>query len=848
MNKKIKSALALLIGGVMSTSIVAACGGDGKKDDGTVTYRTTTSVMPSNWNEFTYADNNDTQILGYISSSFFEYDYLFDEAKGGKFNEDGSINKDAIVEGGYSTNYSAATALEDVTSTVDAKWGYTEAQKAEGGYAWKITLRDDLKWDDGTAIDADDFIYSMQEILNPDFLNFRADTYCDTLKIKKASSYFNKNQDFVYVAVASQGYTSNQEAIDDGASLYIKPTALFSGVGGFVDENGNKMPEWIPVDDTLWAPKESFEAGTAENDGLSGAWAYNAYNSAYLDVGLPYASAVAIQIENPDKTTSWDQVGMYKVDDSSFVVCLDKSYQFLKDDGSLSYLSAYYMSSLPLVKKDLYDKCKIAPVEGATLWTSNYNSSLATTASWGPYKLVSFQSGKSYKLVKNEHWYGYNMEENKNQYNIDAIYCECIEEPATAWMMFIGGDVDDGALMTENIEEYRNSKYTTWSPSTGTFGMQLFGDLEVLKASGNNNGILAIDSFRQAFSLSINRTDVVEKIWPGTAIACFGLLNDQYYSNIEEGEVYRNTLQAKEGILRAYGFTQDAEGKWSNGTTINGATLEAAYRALSGYDPALAKEKVKEAYAELTENADKYGYDASKDITFIYGTSAKNAKQEQRVAYLQNVLDTLTKDTGLEGKIKVVLHEDGDAWSDKFRNGDSQIGFGYGFSGNAFNPFDIIGAFVDPEDSLNYHTYWDTTKESMTLTMPTFDDVDYEGEGQEITMDMRNWFLCLNGLAAEEQQQYQYNWDAGIAPAEARLVILAALEERVIKKSYSVMLIGDYSGSLLGAKFSQFDDYYNTFMGHGGIKYMVVNYTDYQWANYVKSNGNDLSEEYKKAE
>ena len=105
------------------------------------TYRTVTATMPSNWNELTYQDNNDTQILSYIGSSFFEYDYEFDEAKGGKFNEDGSINADAIVPGSFTTNYAAATKLEDVTSTVDAKWGYTDEQKEAGGYAWKITLR-----------------------------------------------------------------------------------------------------------------------------------------------------------------------------------------------------------------------------------------------------------------------------------------------------------------------------------------------------------------------------------------------------------------------------------------------------------------------------------------------------------------------------------------------------------------------------------------------------------------------------------------------------------------------------------------------------------------------------------
>ena len=124
---------------------------------------------------------------------------------------------------------------------------------------------------------------------------------------------------------------------------------------------------------------------------------------------------------------------------------------------------------------------------------------------------------------------------------------------------------------------------------------------------------------------------------------------------------------------------------------------------------------------------------------------------------------------------------------------------------------------------------------------------DYEGAGETIEMSLQNWYYCLNGLAAEYNQAKQYNWDAGKAPVEARLQILAALEEQVIKKSYSVMLIGDYSGSLLGGKFSNFfEEDYNTFMGFGGFRYMVVNYTDAEWSTYVANNNNDLTTEYKK--
>ena len=845
MSKRLTSMIAMALCLMMVVGMFASCGetvipdADLKQAE----YNTTTAVMPSNWNEFTYSDHNDTQILNYLGSSFFEYDYKFEGDK--KFNADGTINKAGIVDGAYTVNYSAATKLEDVTSTVDAKWGYTDEQKAEGGYAWKITLRDDLKWDDGTAIKAADFVYSMKELLDPAFMNYRANTYYDTLMIKNSKAYFFQNQEGTYESVSSQGYETIQAALDAGVTVYVDIWG-FWGAEGYKDADGNEAPQWVSVaDETVYDNEE----GT---DAISGKSAYDAYG-AYLEVGAAYSSYAAIFVENTNRDVAWDSVGIYSIDgDNAIVVCLDKAYSFLKEDGSLSVWAPYYFSSLPLVEEAKYETCKIAPAEGATLWTSNYNSSLETTASWGPYKLSEFEAGSHYKLVKNENWYGWNMNQYKNQYNITAINCRKVEEFATRWMGFLNGSYDDASLQTENVGEYLDSKYVYFtSTSTGTYGMQLYSNLSVLKESANNNGILAIQQFRQAFNLALNRSDIVEKIWPGSCIPCFGLLNVAYYYDIEnspeleDGGQYRNTTIAKEGILRAYGFTQGEDGKWSGGD-ITGLTTEEAYDSLTGYNPTLAKQKVQEAIDILLANPEEYGYDSSKDITFVYGASTDTDKQRFRATYLQDVLDGLTAGTALEGKIKVVFDASaGSQWSSAFRSGATQIGFGYGFSGNAFNPFDIIGAFVNKDEDLNYHQYWDTSSIDMTLTMPAG---DYAGAGETITMSVQNWFFCLNGLAETENQPKTYNWGAGFAPVEARLMILSALEELTIKESRSVMLIADSGGSFLGAKFSYISDEENTFMGFGGMRYMEVNYTDAEWADYVAANNNDLSAEYKKSE
>ena len=863
-----RSILAMLLTAVMLLSVVACGGtktpaetttGGGEttgggdvikvwEDDGKMyTYNTFTSLSPSNWNELTYKDNNDTQIMSYIGSSFFEYDYKFEGDK--KYNADGSINKEGIVPGAYTTNYSAATKLEDVTASVDAKWGYTDAQKAEGGYAWKITLRDDLKWDDGSAITAEDFVYSMQQLLDPEFMNFRANTYYDTLMIKNSKIYFFQNTEGTYETIGSMGYASVQAALDAGETLYINIWNMW-GTNGYVDANGNECPEYVAIsDETVWDTADAWASGKAV-DAISGKALYEGYG-AYLEPGTGYDACIYKVNENTD--VSWESVGIYAVEgENAIVLCLDKPYSFLKEDGSLSVWAPYYFSSLPVVKKDLYESCKIAPADGATLWTSNYNSSLETTASWGPYKLVEFEAGSHYKLVKNENWYGWNLEQYKNQYNITAINTRKVEEFATKWMGFLNGSYDDASLQTENVAEYLDSKYVYFtSTSTGTFGMQLYSNLDKLKASENNNGILAIQEFRHAFNLALNRSDIVEKIWPGSSVPCFGLLNVAYYYDIEnspeleDGGQYRNALIAKEGILRAYGFTQGADGKWSGGDLKNLST-EDAYDALTGYNPTLAKQKMQEAIAILTADPEKYGYDATKNITLVYGSSSDTDKQRFRATYLQEVLDDLTKGTILEDKIDVVFDASaGSQWAEAFRTGATQIGFGYGFSGNAFNPFDIIGAFVNPDDSLNYHMYWDTSAIDMTLTMPAG---DYAGAGETITMSIQNWYFCLNGLAETEKQDKTYNWSEGYAPVEARLMILSALEEITIKESRSVMLIADGGGSFLGAKFSYFSEDEHTFMGFGGIRYMEVNYTDDEWKAFVAQNNNDLSAEYKKSE
>ena len=213
---------------------------------------------------------------------------------------------------------------------------------------------------------------------------------------------------------------------------------------------------------------------------------------------------------------------------------------------------------------------------------------------------------------------------------------------------------------------------------------------------------------------------------------------------------------------------------------------------------------------------------------------------------MQALVDELTEGTPLAGKIKITMDTKyGSTWSDSFKAGSYDLCIVAGIGGNIFNPFNMIGSFVDPDDRLKFSSWWDSSKENITFTMPAG---DYDGAGEAITMSVVNWYFCLNGNAATEKQEVTYNWGEGFAPYEARLEVLAMLEEYVLAKFFSVQCSFDAEMALDGAKFSSISEDYNTFMGYGGIRYYIVNYTDAEWDTFVSANNGDLTNEYKKAE
>ena len=141
----------------------------------TFTYNYALATFPTNWNPNSYRTANDSEILDYISDSFYVFDY----------NEDGT---GYVLEPGM-----AKGEPIDVTAELVGQYGI---QAGDTNRAYVITLREDLRWEDGAAITAADFVESAKRLLDPKAQNYRADNlYGGSVVIHNAENYLKQGQE-----------------------------------------------------------------------------------------------------------------------------------------------------------------------------------------------------------------------------------------------------------------------------------------------------------------------------------------------------------------------------------------------------------------------------------------------------------------------------------------------------------------------------------------------------------------------------------------------------------------------------------------------------------------------------
>lgn len=829
-----KKMLALLLAVVMVAGVFAGCkpadnttagNNPGTTNGGVVdpvkktyTYNTYTTVMPSNWNELTYQDANDSDMIGFLGSSFFTFNFKYDE-----YGE--------IVPGEYTLQYSAATKLEDVTAEYAKEWNLGEETS---GYAYKITLRDDLKWENGDPIEAKDFVYTMKQQLDPLFQNYRADSfYAGSVNLAGAKAYAKQGQKGWFAA--HEAYSTYSEDIDSLLIFSLGAPTEENSAESYIRKNWIGFPASYDAEKAAaylmanyWGDLEGVNAEIlAKMEGKT-----LAEIKADADMNKAWTSLLGWWKTEPNEElhffitnytfpeASWDDVGIFAPSKYELVVVMTEPLVLMNEDGSLNYHAAYDFSGLPLVHEATYEACKQAPAEGSTLWTTNYNSSKETTMSWGVYKLESFQNDKQYVLVKNDQWYGWNMDQYEGQYQTDRYVCQKVGEWNTAWLMFQAGEIDGISINVTIAPDYKGSSRAYFTPDDFIQSAQLQSKREGLEAretEGVNKTILLYQDFRKAMSLAIDRAEYADKCTT-SSLAGFGIFNSMHYYDVENGGVYRNTDEAKQVLCDTYAVD----------VSKYGGDLDKAVASITGYNLAEAKKLVESAYQAALAAGD---ISATDKVVLTYGASVDNVDVRRHYDYLSNAWVKMCEGTSLEGRIEIEFDASfGTKWATDFKNGGYDICMG-GWSGAAWNPGYFLLAYLD--SNYRYAQGWDTSKETMTFTMK---GVGENGEDITETMTLMEWYNCLNAVSG-----CKYDWSENKLEQSQRLQLIAALEAQVLQCYYTVPLYNSFGASMLSYKVDYTTYEYNTFMDYGGIRYMTYNYDDASWAAEVAAQGGQLN-------
>lgn len=811
--KKLLMLIAMVLVVVLCASVLTACKKDKGNGDGNVTkpgtgwedakmytMREYTSQMPSQWCTILSNDNANSTMESYFTSAFYEFNYKFDA--NGK-----------IVPGAYTVEYSAATKLEDVTKKYAGQYGL--AADAEKGQAFAMTLRNDLKWDDGTPIKATDFVYSMSQQLSPKYLFATASNYYSgNYVIHNAQNYVKQGQKGMFPAysvmkeynVADDAKliysTTNSRVAEKGFTPEVIVAAF--GIEGMTVEkinalNGKSLAD-IKKDAAL---NETWEA-------LLGAWKTD-----------PNEELDFFETEYEYPAMDFSEVG-YFVGDNEYelVMVIDGTLNPLDAEGNLTYEAGYYFSGWPLVKKDLWERCED---QSKTPYANSYCTTLEKSASWGPYKLTNYQDQKTYTVSRNDKWFGYGLPQYANQYQTDAIVTEKIEEWDTAWLAFQKGNLDGIGMDVKIAADYRTSKRAYFTPETYTFDLNIQSNA-TSKTDKRNNLLLNYADFRKAISLSLDRDDYCAKNNPSSQ-AALGLLNSMYYNDVENGKVYRDSIQAKEAILNAYGATKNADGSWKVGETTY-TDIEDALDATTGYNLTLARQLVENAVAQAKKDGK---YSDGDEIILTYGIETQTANTDRVKNWFQAAFDNMTKGTSIEGKVKIEYFMFSSAtWSKQFEDGEYDLCFSAW--GNApFNPAYLLCETQISEDN-RYAKKWDP--KTVSVTVKATPDADHK-DGI-YTYNLEQWRLILQGKDGCPVNFKNF-------PMEDQLTALGAVETAILKEYYSIPVFSRYSASLMGYKVDYVSYEYNTFMGYGGIRYMTFNYDDTAWAEFVASNNNILN-------
>ncbi|MBO5177529.1 MAG: hypothetical protein J6C07_08735 [Lachnospiraceae bacterium] len=792
--------------------------------DADYVYKDSVSTLASNWNPHTYQTTDDSYPADFLRVGL--YSFIFND-------ELNPVEGKEAYEGYVIVPEMAAAMPVDVTEKIKAEHPEFNIPKdATEGYAYVIDLNPLAKWEDGTPINADTYVYSMKELFDPQMKNYRASDYMDSdFVIANAKNYYYQGtESYDAIGVKISEYLAEGKAVED---IYVDMS--FWGVTA---PDGTNYA--LATDDTM-VRDEAIPEGQPE-DYVSAKYLYDTY----LGPGCPYESySSAYLCTKTSYADNYDfaNVGIMKTGDYQITLVLGKALA--------GFMLHYNLTSNWIVYQPYYDACK-SQIGETGAWSTTYNTSVETTMSYGPYKLTQYQTDKAMRFERNENWYGYT--DGKHiyvdpvdgltypMYQTTAIDTQVVAEAATRKLMFLKGQLMDYGLQTEDFDEYRSSEYTYVTPSETIFFFIFNGYMDAIqiregkKAQEDGTFVTDFDqtkydletmtltSFRQAVAVTYDKEALCTAVSPARS-GGYGLIGTNYIYDPETGAKYRDTDQAKQALCDFYSVD-----------VSKFASLDDAVDSITGYDETAAKALYKQAFDEAI--AAGYITDADGDgisdqtVEITYASSASSAFITKTLDYLNKKMNEVTAGTPFAGKIMFKESAPlGNEWSTKLKSGMADTCLA-GWSGSALNPFGLTELYTNPAQQ--YDAKWfNSSSVDITMDVNTA-GIDNAAKVETVTMTLKQWSDALNGATIEIGDK-SYNFGDGIADVETRLNILAKIESTVLMTYNYIPMLQDAGMSLLSQQVFYVIEEYNPILGRGGIAYMKYNYDEKAWADYVNS-------------
>ena len=526
-------------------------------------------------NPLTYHWSHESSLMTYLSTPLFGTDVNWDQAiEDGLADFKGDFSKisDQNIGGLLRENvkYGAADFPIAVGGDFDGENGvdqygkYSEAISREiSATTYRYTLRQDIYWEDGTNVTADDYFYTYFQYIDPVQNNFRASSYYPNasrssgLRVVGARNYFLQGSEIGLGESSSNPLGGDYSYAQISRSIGPDNT-YFGPVGANAGLWFGAYPKTVYLTEAQvtqfgFADGQSYDFPTELNDDLR-ALGWTDAELAELDIQgafklNPYYAGA--------KGTTWpafteEQVGFKVIDDYTFEMTFEVP---------ISHVSAMSAADFTLVHPATYE---------ASLDSNGTNSTYGTSAtkplSYGPFVLKSWDTGA--KMVFNKN-YGTFMHQ---YFNYKAISFEFYSNVALRMEAFEQGFLSNTGLNQTYYNDYAenpNKKdYYNGYPQ-----YLMFNTVAYEGQNTANVSVLQDKDFRQAFFFGFNRIEYATTIYAPNvpSLLVYGNNSTQYDN---DPSWYINTPEYL-AMLDDLGIDNDTY----------------------GYDPVKAKALFDEAYA-----------------------------------------------------------------------------------------------------------------------------------------------------------------------------------------------------------------------------------------------------------